>query len=288
MAVRTKLVTATSPSVKQCSALARTSVDDARTSRPLISVSAIAARIHTAISDTTTAVCCTIDAACCSVIERISIVPLSGSDGAAIMPVTSVAPTIVSGTNRRSILRIDPPRRTAKQREEHGIHHDERAEERDLRAHRRRTQRRGRREDERTHRLHRSERALDHAQRRHARDEAEHRGRRERDDESREHQRPRTMRRAFPRRERQLRNVDRLRRQLRVTEQRAALFALGEMAGIRIRIFEVPQARVGLHTGSRKVSSWSFSRLRARNSLFLTVPRGSFFIEAISSYDNSA
>jgi len=68
----------------------------------------------------------------------------------------------------------------------------------------------------------------------------------------------------------------------------AAFRADGEMSLMRLGIFGVTLAGVGGHSGSTNVSSSFFKRFRARNSLFLTVPSGSFFMVAISSYDSSA
>jgi hypothetical protein len=53
--VRTKLVSATRPTTKQCSALVRTSAEDSRISRPLISVTITATTSHASRSDATTA-----------------------------------------------------------------------------------------------------------------------------------------------------------------------------------------------------------------------------------------
>src|SRR5262249_17735601 len=98
-------------------------------------------------------------------------------------------------------------------------------------------------------------------------------------------QRPRAIRRSFPRGERKDFHAQGLRLHLAV--DRPAGLASVEMRGIRFGIFGVALTGV-VHNGSTNDSSSVLSRFRARNSLFFTVPRGSFFIEAISSYDSSA
>src|SRR5262249_54083722 len=137
--------------------------------------------------------------------------------------------------------------------------------------------------------LHHRQRRLRHAQRRHPRPEANQQRHGEQQQRATEHQRPRAMRRPLPRCERQRADRDRtlLDREAECFEQRAALLALGEVSRVALRILEVSLTGV-LHRGSTNPSSVSLSMLRARKSLFFTVPRGSFFIEAISSYDSSA
>src|SRR5687768_7915615 len=105
-------------------------------------------------------------------------------------------------------------------------------------------------------------------------------------------QRPGAMSGAFPWRHRKplqkrllLRSS--FRRNTEPRFQPPAALAFGEMPAAQLRIFEILLAVSG-HTGSRYPSNSSFRRLRARNSLFLTVPRGIFFSSAISSYDSSA
>jgi hypothetical protein len=93
---------------------------------------------------------------------------------------------------------------------------------------------------------------------------------------------------AFPRCQRQGVDTDRRHslmgtdRCVELLEYRATTLAAGKMRRVRLRIFEIVLA-IAVHKGSRKESRASLSKFRARNSLFFTVPRGSFFIEAISS-----
>src|SRR5947208_2189921 len=87
-----------------------------------------------------TAVFCSIAAAS----PMVSIPPRPKPGGPAATAVTSDVATRISGTNRRSILRIDPPRCAPQQRDQQSIHDEERYAERDLRTERRGTQRRGR------------------------------------------------------------------------------------------------------------------------------------------------
>src|ERR1051326_9461688 len=94
---------------------------------------------------------------------------------------------------------------------------------------------------------------------------------------------------AFPRREGELGERERLRVDLQPerVEDGAALIAFAHVLRIRLRIFQVTLTGV-VHSGSTNSPSAPLSRFRARKSLFFTVPRGSFFIVAISSYESSA
>src|SRR5207248_10115416 len=99
-------------------------------SRPLRSVNATAANIHTASREAMTAVFCSIAVASAIVTGRW--MPKSG--GAATIAVTSEAATTVSGRNSRSVLRIDPPRRAPQEENEQRVDDQERRTKRDLRA----------------------------------------------------------------------------------------------------------------------------------------------------------
>jgi len=107
------------------------------------------------------------------------------------------------------------------------------------------------------------------------------------DDRSCENKCPRSVRRTFPRRERQTICINRgprpEARGLQPVRECATLLAFQQMRGVRLRIFEIPLTRNRIHKGSTYESSASLRRLRARKSLFFTVPSGSFFIDAISS-----
>src|SRR5437870_5712850 len=100
-----------------------------------------------------------------------------------------------------------------------------------------------------------------------------------------EYEWPRSVAGAFPRSEWQRADVDRPR--LHSGIQRPARLAFAQVRGVFLGIFGVALTGV-VHTDSTNDSSSVLSRFRARNNLFFTVPNGSFFIDAISSYDSSA
>src|SRR5581483_7629045 len=274
IAVRTKLVTAIKPRAKQYSGAVRTSIDEERTSRPLASVSATAATIQTNSSETITAVRVISDSAVVNVPGPSGI----SSDGAATDAVTAVAARIAL---TRKPLRIYPPRSATQQQ------HENRVEDQKQRG-----------KDERAER---AQFLIDHIDDRpravgantggeRLNDRNPRRGaERERDGQHHHratgHQRPGAIAGLLPWRQRKGFDGDRTMDHRRAQDviDLAAAFADGEVAGVRFRILCVSLAGVVGHSGSTNVSSSVLSRFRARNSLFFTVPSGSFFMVAISS-----
>src|SRR5712691_3699993 len=96
--------------------------------------------------------------------------------GAATIAVTSDAETTVSGKNSRSILCIDPPRRTPQQNDEQSVDDEERCSEGNLPSNGGATQRRGSAVEQPANRFHRRQRALGDVQRRQSRGVAECQG----------------------------------------------------------------------------------------------------------------
>src|SRR6266511_6353352 len=234
--------------------------------------------IQTKSSETLTAVRVIIDAASEKVDGGAGVL----KSGAATSAVTTVAATTSA---MRIALRIDASRRAAQKKNENRVDHDEK-----------------RCEDDRAERaellVDRGDCCAcgvgtrshgDREERRDSRRSAKRQRNRQHSERAADHQRPRAVRSAFPRRERQRIDVHRLGLDLRIERavNVAAFRALLQMRRVRFRIFGIALTGV-FHNGSTNDWSSVLSRFRARNSLFLTVPRGSLFIEAISSYDSSA
>src|SRR5438552_14036364 len=279
IAVSTKLVTPTSPSARQCRGEIRSSVEEFRISLPLISVRATPAISQTKSSETITAGWVTLT------IARVNGIWAS-KGGEATRAVTAVA---AIARKRTTVLRIDPPRCPTQQKHQRCIHQKEKSAESDLPKYGCVPDGIGGSEDRGARAGTGVETDRQGAQRRNADRSAECQGDHKDCQSASEHQRPGTIRSAFPRRERQCHHVDRGigHRRIQLIEESAAFGALGEMRGVRFGIFEKAAAAI-VHSGSTNSPSASFKRLRARNSLFLTVPSGNFFIVAISSYESSA
>src|SRR5712692_7201583 len=179
MAVRTKLVIATSPRAKQCTALERTSTDECRISRPLIRVTTTAATSHTNSSDRITAVCWTMETASPKLTCWMSSPPngfVCAACGAASIAVTSDPATSVRGRKSRPSLCIDSPRCAPQQKYQDGVHGDEEKAEADLCDGRCAADGGGRRVDGGPRHAHRPQGSLDHAQRGQAGHDADHDG----------------------------------------------------------------------------------------------------------------
>src|SRR2546423_7455016 len=207
--------------------------------------------------------------------------------GAARSAETMVAATAVTATTTR--LRIDPPRRAPQQQHEDGVDDDEEHADGDL-PRRRRVAHRGRGEaQDVAHHLQARHLRGEDAERRGAGNDEEDNGQRRHSHRAGGDERPRAMRGAFSRSHREVADRDRPPVDLEPEgiEHGAALRALAQVRPVPLGVLEVTLTGL-VHSGSTNSPSASLSRFRARKSLFFTVPRGSFFIEAISSYDSSA